>query len=113
MEQLVVSTGLPDNEQLVSAVEKSNPVTSTDAPTGAEVELSVIDGDAPLTVKLAEAESPLGLPLAVMVYVLDAIEATVNVAASAPPAIEQVGAVTGFPDSEQSVSLARKPEPDT
>jgi hypothetical protein len=56
IEQLKVSTGLPDNEQLVSAVEKSDPVTSTVAPTEAEVELSVIDGV--VTVKLIEAESP-------------------------------------------------------
>ena len=54
-------------------MEKPVPVTSTDAPTGAEVELSVIDGGAPLIVKLAEAESPPGLPLAVIVYVPDAI----------------------------------------
>jgi hypothetical protein len=94
-------------------VEKSDPVTSTDAPTGAEVELSVSDGGAPLTVKLAEAESPPGLPLAVIVYVPDAIEATVNVAVSAPLETEQVEAVTGLPDIEQPVSLARKPEPDT
>jgi hypothetical protein len=94
-------------------VEKSVPVTSTDAPTGAEVELSVIDGGAPLIVKLAEAESLPGLPLAVIVYVPDAIEATVNVAVSAPLEIEQVEVVTGLPDSEQAVSLARKPEPDT
>jgi hypothetical protein len=67
IEQLEVPTGVPDNEQLVSAVENPDPSTSTDAPTGAEVELSVIDGGAPLTVKLAEAKSPPGLPLAVIV----------------------------------------------
>jgi hypothetical protein len=67
IEQLKILTGLPDSEQLVSAVEKPDPSTSTDAPTGAEVELSVIDGGAPLTVKLAEAESPSGLPVAVIV----------------------------------------------
>jgi hypothetical protein len=58
IEQLRVSTGVPDNEQLVSAVEKPDPVTPTDAPTAAEVELSVIDGGTELTVKLAEGESP-------------------------------------------------------
>ena len=58
IEQLKVSTGVPDNEQLVSAVEKSDPVTSTVTPTAAEVELSVIDGGTALTVKLADVESP-------------------------------------------------------
>jgi len=67
----------------------------------------------PLTTKVAEAESSLGLPVAVIVYVPDAIEATVNVAVSVPVEIEQVYSVTGLPDSEQAVSLARKPEPDT
>jgi hypothetical protein len=33
IEQLKVSTGLPDNEQLVSVVEKPEPVKSTVAPT--------------------------------------------------------------------------------
>jgi len=37
----------------------------------------------------------------------------VNVAVSVPVEIEQVYSVTGLPDSEQAVSLARKPEPDT
>ena len=113
IKQVEVPTGLPDNEQLVSAVEKPDPVTSTDVPTGAEVELSVIDGGTPLTVKLAEAESLPGLPLAVIVYVPDVIDATVNVAVSAPLEIEQVDAVTGLPDNEQAVSLAWKPEPNT
>ena len=90
IEQLELPTGIPDNEQPVSALEKSDPVTSTDVPTGAEVRLSVIDGDAPLTVKLAEAESSPGLPLAVIVYSPEATEVTVNVAASAPLEIEQV-----------------------
>jgi len=113
IEQLEVPTGLPDNEQLVSAVEKSDPATSTDAPTAPELGLSVIDGDAPLTVKLAEAESSPGLPVTVIVYPPDAIEATVNVAVTAPLEIEQVEAVTGLPDNEQAVSLARKLEPVT
>ena len=55
IEQLKVPTGLPDNEQLVSPVEKSEPVTPTVAPTCAEVGLNVIDGEG--TVKLADVES--------------------------------------------------------
>jgi hypothetical protein len=113
IEQLVVPTGVPDIEQLVSAVEKPDPATSTDVPTGAEVGLSVIDEGAPLTVKLAEAESPPGLPVTVIVDPPDAIEATVNVAVNAPFETEHVDAVTGLPDNEQAVSLVRKPEPDT
>ncbi len=58
IEQLILPIGLPDNEQLVSAVEKPDPTTSTDAPAAAEVGLSVIDGGTALTVKLADAESP-------------------------------------------------------
>jgi hypothetical protein len=41
------------------------------------------------------------------------IEATENVAVSIPLEIEQVYSVTGLPDSEQAVSLAKKVEPDT
>ena len=50
------STGLPASEQLVSVVEKFDPVTLTVAPTCAEVGLNLIDGAG--TVKLADAESP-------------------------------------------------------
>jgi hypothetical protein len=114
IEQLKVPTGLPDNEQLVSAVEKSDPVTSTVAPTEAEVELSVIDGDVPLTVRLAEAESPPGLPVAVTVYVPDkAAPATTNDADKVPLEIEQLMVPTGLPDNEQLVSAAEKSDPAT
>ncbi|MGP8070612.1 MAG: hypothetical protein ACLP5V_12055 [Candidatus Bathyarchaeia archaeon] len=113
IEQLKVSTGLPDNEQLVSAVEKPDPVTSTVAPTGAEAELSVIEGGAPLTVKLAEAESLPGLPLAVIVYVPDATSATTNDAYKAPSEMEQLKVCTGLPDNEQLVSAVEKPDPVT
>jgi hypothetical protein len=64
-------------------------------------------------VKTAEAESPPGLPVAVIVYPPDAIEATVNVAVNAPLETEHVDAITGLPDNEQPVSLVKKPEPDT
>jgi len=57
IEQLNVPIGLPDNEQLVSASEKSDPATSTDAPICAEAGLNVIEGEG--SVKLADAESPV------------------------------------------------------
>jgi len=113
IEQLKTPTGPPDSEQLVSAVEKSEPSTSTDTPTGTEVALSVIDGDAPLTVKLAEAESPPGLPVAVIVYVPDAAETTVNDADKVPPEIEQLKVSTALPDNEQLVSVVEKSDPVT
>jgi hypothetical protein len=113
IEQLEVLTGVPDNEQLVSVEENPEPDTSTLAPTEAEVGLNTIDGGAPVTVKLAEAESPPGLPLAVIVFTPDATSPTVNVAVNVPPETEQVDTVTGLPESEQVVSLARKLEPDT
>jgi hypothetical protein len=62
-----VPTGLPDNEQVVSAVEKPEPEIRTVTPTVAEVGLSSIDGEATVSVNVVEAESPLGLPLAVIV----------------------------------------------
>jgi hypothetical protein len=65
IEQLKVPTGLPDNEQLVSLVEKSDPVASTVAPIWADVGLNVIDGGG--TVKLADAESPVWVPVTVTV----------------------------------------------
>ena len=113
IEQLKVSTGLPDNEQLVSAIEKSEPATSTVVPTGADVELSVIEGDAPLTAKLAEAESLPGLPLAVIVYEPDATSATTNDAYKVPSEMEQLKVCTGLPDNEQLVSAVAKPDPVT
>ena len=111
MEQLELLTGLPDNEQLVSVEEKPEPDTSTVAPTEAESGLSAIDV-ALVTVKLAEAESLPGLPLAVIVYAPGVTSPTVNVAVNVPPETEHVDTPTGLPDSVQVVSLARKLEPD-
>jgi hypothetical protein len=96
----------------VSAEEKPEPDTSTLAPTEAESGLSRIEA-ALVTVKLPEAESPPGLPFAIIVYTPDATSPTVNVAVNVPLEIEQVETVMGFPDSEQVVSVARKLEPDT
>ena len=58
----------PDNEQLVSLVENPDPVTVTVAPTGAEEGLTTMDRvvDGTVTVKVAEAESPVE-PVAVIV----------------------------------------------
>ena len=57
------------NEQSVSLVEKPVPVTSTMDPAGAEVGFSVIDAAPPklVTVKVAVAESPFGVPVMVIV----------------------------------------------
>jgi hypothetical protein len=62
-EQVGVPTGMPDNEQLVSPLEKPDPVTLTVAPICAEVGLKLIDGGG--TVKLADVESPAGFPVMV------------------------------------------------
>jgi hypothetical protein len=43
----------------------------------------------------------------------DATSATVKVALKVPLEIEQLGALTGLPDNEQTVSAVEKPEPDT
>jgi hypothetical protein len=112
MEQLEVLTGVPDNEQLVSVEVNPEPEMSTLAPIEAESGLTAIDAVL-VTVKLVEAESPPGLPLAIIVYTPDAMLPTVNVAVNVPAETEQVDAVTGLPESEQVVSLARKLEPDT
>jgi hypothetical protein len=55
-----------------------------------------------VTVKLTEAESSPGVPIAVIVYAPDAILATVNVAVNVPPEIEQLESSTPLPDSEQA-----------
>jgi hypothetical protein len=62
-----VPTGLPDKEQVVSVVEKLEPETVTVTPGTAVVAVSLIDGAAAVTVNVVEAESPPGLPLAVIV----------------------------------------------
>jgi hypothetical protein len=62
-----VPTTLPDNEQLVSLEEKPEPDTMTDDPTCAEVGLMLIVGEVVTNWKVAVAESPVGLPVAVTV----------------------------------------------
>ena len=107
-------TTLPDIEQLESLEGKPEPETETVDPAGPEVGLSAIDGGEPVTVKAAEAESPTGLPVTV---IMDAPEpaslATTNDADKAPPEIEQLEVPTGLPDNEQLVSAVEKSNPDT
>jgi hypothetical protein len=68
MTQLETPTTLPDNEQLVSLVEKPEPDTVTVDPTCPDAGLSVIDRvtDAEVTVNVADAESPVD-PVTVIV----------------------------------------------
>jgi hypothetical protein len=65
------------------------------------------------TVKDAEAESPAGLPVAVIVYTPVATLAITKEAVRVPAEIVQVEVVTTLPANEQLVSLDENPEPDT
>jgi len=76
--------------------------------------LKVIEGAARvLTVKVADAKSPPGFPVAVIVYVPGLTEATVKLPVNVPLDVEQVKAVTTLPDSEHDESLVKKSDPDT
>jgi hypothetical protein len=66
-----------------------------------------------VTVKVAETESPLGLPVAVTVLEPAVTFVTIKEPDNLPLEIEQLGELTTLPDNEQLVSLVRKPEPDT
>lgn len=66
-----------------------------------------------VTVKLAEAEFPLGLLVAVTVYGPAVTFATMNEPDSVPLDTEQVPEVTGAPDNVQVESVEGKPEPKT
>jgi len=71
-------------------VEKPEPDTSTVLPTAADEVLNVALGDVlAAIVKLADAESPPGLPVTVIVYVPVSAAETVNVPVSVPLEIEQ------------------------
>ena len=67
IEQVCEATELPDKMQEVSLEEKSYPDTWTLDPACAEAGLNVICVLPLLTTKVAEAESSLGLPVAVTV----------------------------------------------
>jgi len=64
-EQVKELMGVPESEQEESLVRKFDPDTSTVTPGDADVGLSVIDGGTVVTLKLADAESPVGFPVAV------------------------------------------------
>jgi hypothetical protein len=65
------------------------------------------------TLNVDEPESPIGLPVAVTVYEVGETLLTVKDPVKAPFEIEQDGALTAVPDSEQLESLAEKPVPET
>jgi hypothetical protein len=60
-----VATTVPDKEQVVSVEENPEPETTTVTPTAPETGARVTFG--PLNPKVAEAESPMGVPVAVIV----------------------------------------------
>jgi len=65
------------------------------------------------TVSVVEPESPIGVPVAVTVYAAAETLLTVKEPAKAPFEIEQDGALTTAPESEQLESLVEKPVPET
>jgi hypothetical protein len=69
--------------------------------------------DSGTTVNAVTAVSPAGLPLEVITYAPTATLATMKVAFSTPPEIEQFPLLTGSPDSEHVTSAVENPEPDT
>ena len=75
----------------MSLVEKPEPETSTVVPAAADEVLSVMVGDVPpVTVRVWDAESSPGLPIAVIVYVPAPTAATVKLPVSVPLDTEQV-----------------------
>jgi hypothetical protein len=82
----------------------------TVVPAGPEDGLRTSDGGRTLNVD--DEESPVGLPVPVIVYCPGGALSTLNEPVRMPLEIEQVAEVTG-PDSVQLVSLDENPEPDT
>jgi hypothetical protein len=84
----------PDSEHVESLGENPDPSTWTVLPTGAEKGFTLISKAGPVTRRLAEAESPAGLAVAVTVKgttaPLDVTLATVTVPLNLPPDTEQV-----------------------
>ena len=74
----------------MSDVEKLVPETSIVVPTDPELLLKVMLGDALPIMKVVDAESPFGLPTAVIVYEPVLAEFTVNDAVKVPLDIVQV-----------------------
>jgi hypothetical protein len=75
--------------------------------------LKEIEGVPLAKVRVAEAESSSGVPVAVTVYELTVTSATVNEPVKVPSEMEQVSEITGVPVSEQESSAVLKPDPDT
>ena len=75
--------------------------------------MSVIDGGRLETTKPTDAESPVGVPVAVIVYAPAAPVATVKAPANVPSEIVQLWEARAPPDNEQLVSDGEKPEPVT
>lgn len=67
IEQLCDVTALPANEQDVSLNEKPEPVTCTVPPTATTVGLRVMVRGSCISVRVAEAASPPGFPVTVIV----------------------------------------------
>jgi len=65
------------------------------------------------TVRVDEAASLIGLPVAVIVYEPTVTLATTNEPVIVPAETEQLDPVTAVPDSEQLESLEEKPVPET
>lgn len=98
----------------MSAVEKPEPETPTVVPIAADEVPNVMVGEVPATiVKLVNAESPPGLPTAVIVYEPVLAVATVNLPVNVPLETEQVKELTGAPEIEHEESLGKKFDPDT
>ena len=96
-----------------SLVRKFDPDTWMLAPWEADVGLSVIEGGVVEATKLVDAESSVGLPVAVIVYAPAALLATVNAPAKIPFEIVQVWEATAPPAIEQLESEVEYPEPVT
>jgi len=73
-----------------------------------------LEFELPLTMRVAEAKSPLGLPVSVTVYEPAGTLATRKEPTSDPPETIQLEVVpTAPPDNEQAESVAEKFIPDT
>ena len=66
-----------------------------------------------VTVNVVEPESPIGLPMTVIVYELNDTLLTAKEAVKTPLEIEHDGVLTGVPESEQLESLVENPVPET
>lgn len=79
----------------------------------ADVGLSVMDGGIVDKIKLADAVSPVGLPVAVIWYAPAVSLETVKAPTNSPSERVQLCEPTAPPDKEQLLSDVEKPEPVT